>query len=47
MNKDLTKGDYEVPEVVKIGTVHELTLQNYPAAGQDDATYLLGEGFGS
>lgn len=37
---------YERPTLVELGTVQEMTLQNYPAAGQDKFAFLH-DGFGS
>jgi hypothetical protein len=47
MADESAETNYEAPTVARIGTVHELTMQNYPASGQDDLSMLLGPGFGS
>jgi hypothetical protein len=46
MADESAETNYEAPAVARIGTVHELTMENIPASGHDDLSFL-GVGFGS
>jgi hypothetical protein len=44
MSDELKKSGYQAPSMALIGTVQQLTLQNIPASGQDDASFLNSPG---